>query len=243
MAVVMLSTKAFAGDPTGTGNAATNNGSTTSNVAVTDNIDNSQSILSYHHGSSGGSSAIEGKNVIYAGVGFLSLTGLIASVYTTAGYTVTHIPNISLGYERGLSEHWGVGAVFSYSSLSFTLNDQTGDPFFNNGNPYTYSDKLTLTGISFALTGAYHFHASEKVDPYLGIGLGYQSLSVTWSTTDPNAALDGNAQLSTISGAGLLFQTEFGCRFYFTDNIGAWADFGWHGVLGSLFNIGLTAKF
>lgn len=237
--LVFVSVQAFAGDPTGSAVS----GNASNSILSVNNTNSTQSLLSYHHGGGGGDDGIEGKNMVYGGVGFLSLTGLMASVYTSAGYSVSHIPNIDLGYERGVSEHWGVGAIFSYSSLNFNLDNQTGDPYYNGGNAYTYSDKLSVSTISFGATFNYHFRASDKVDPYYGIGLGYQSISASWTTTDPNTAIDGNIEPGAIKGAGFMFQTYFGCRFYFTNNIGAWVDFGWHGLTGSLLNLGIVAKF
>ena len=214
--------------------------STTSTSSNEENIDNVNSILSYHHGSSSGSGAINGKNIVYLGVGFISLTGIFTTVWTAAGYSASSIPPIVLAYERGLSDHFGVGARLSYSATTLTLG--TGqDPFYNNGNPYT--DKVTYTGFMFVATFAYHFGDNEKVDPYLMGALGYTSLSEKFTTTDTQAPGDGNVSLSTGTLGGFTFGGVFGCRFYFTNNIGAWLDFGYMGYGAALFNLGLSLKF
>jgi hypothetical protein len=235
-----------------------------STTANDENIDNTQSLLSYHHGSSGsGESAINNKNVVYVGIGFISILGALASVLSfgtgiggASGTTVSSIPAITVAYERGLSEHWGVGAMFCYQSISVNSTgtiDNTSQGFGpyngyeypnNQGQSYSYTDKLTLTGISFGATGAYHFTASEKVDPYIALALGYTSIGFSYSNNDPNAQYDGNSSTAPpITFGGFTFGAYVGLRVYFTNNIGAWADFGYFGVGSAVFNFGLAFKF
>jgi hypothetical protein len=219
-------------------------------ATTADATDNSESMLSVDGGHRGGSSsggAVEGKNIVYAGVGFVGGLALIGTLYTAEGYSATSTPTITVAYERGLSAHWGVGLVFNYSSV--TLNstgsiDNTGDYYPNNqGQVYSYTNKYTLTGMAFGLTGAYHFVVSDKCDPYIGAALGYTSIANNYTTNDPNAAYDNGNGTLAIAGSGVLFGGFLGIRYYFTDNIGAWASIGYLGYGGSLLNIGLAAKF
>jgi len=224
-------------------------------TAAPDATDNSQSMLATDGGHHGGSSSdgITGKNIIYAGVGFVGGLALIGTLYTAEGYTASSVPTISIAYERGLSAHWGVGILFNYSSVTLNASgtvDNTGDgglpPYpYNPGQDYSYTDKYTLTGMAFGLTGAYHFTvSSDKIDPYIGAALGYTSIGNKFTSNDPNAAYgDGNYTDLAITGSGALFGGFLGIRFYFTDNIGAWADIGYLGYGGSLINVGLQAKF
>jgi|GEM_PF-427109 hypothetical protein len=219
----------------------------TNSVLGTDSPDDITATDGYHRGGGGGSGdGITGKNIIYAGVGFVGGLQLIGSLYTAEGYSASSTPTITVAYERGLSQHWGVGFIFDYSSV--TLNstgtvDNSG-PYYPNAPyaVYSYTNSDKLTGIAFGATGAYHFTASEKVDPYIGIALGYTSVGFSYTTNDPNAQYDGNTEIS-ISGTGVMFGGFLGIRIYFTDHIGAWADIGYLGYGGSLLNLGLAAKF
>jgi hypothetical protein len=250
LAIVMLSTKAFAGDPTS--NGTTTKGDNTTTVAVThntDNTDNSSSILSYHHGGGSSGGAFEGKNIIGAGVGFLGGIHFLVSIYTIAGYTVSGPPTICLYYERGLSQHWGVGFIFNYSSATLTAGSQQGGGYidYSTGKyiaPYTYTDKYTITGLGFGVTGAYHFTASDKFDPYIGLALGYTSIKFKATSDDPyyGTASDPNFYI-TLQAGGVLYGGFLGARFYFTNNIGAWASLGYLGWGGALINAGLAFKF
>jgi hypothetical protein len=251
-----------------TGVTANSSANAESNAILSDNtanvngIDNTNSILSYHHGSSSSSSGnggIDGKNVVFVGVGFVSLVGLFASTLsfaanaaTAAGGTnvpkISSIPAIDLGYERGVG-HFGVGLRFTYQEVSASsagsyIYDGSQGPNGTNGETVNYTDKATITGIAFMATGAYHFGDNPKVDPYLGLAFGYTSLSLGYSTSgDPNASTDGNSTAPVFGIGGVSFGGDVGVRLFFTDNIGAWIDLGYWGYGGAIFNLGLAFKF
>lgn len=215
----------------------------------TDNAQNLQSTDGGYHRSSGGD-GIAGKNIVYAGVGFVGGLALLGTLYTAEGYTASSVPTISVAYERGLSEHWGVGFTFNYSSVTLnssgTIDNTFGDQGSANvGEVYSYTNKFSITGMGFGVTGAYHFTvSSDKFDPYVGAALGYTSIAFKYTTNDPNSATDGNATGGiALAGSGALFGGFLGARYYFTDNIGLWADIGYLGYGGSLINVGLVAKF
>jgi hypothetical protein len=230
------------------------------NVSAADNTnitDNTQGILatdSYHHGGGGGGDgAVDGKNIVYIGVGFVSILGALGSLLSFGSSlagptapTVTTIPAIDLAYERGLSEHWGVGVRLTYQSVTVSTTGTIDDGPWPNSpyNNYSYTDKLVLSGIAAVATGSYHFHASDKVDPYIGLALGYTSIGISYSNNDPNAAYDGNTDVApTLNFGGFTFGGFGGLRVYFTNNIGAWLDLGYIGVGSAVFNFGLAAKF
>jgi|GEM_PF-2923082 len=229
---------------TSTANAEDNAilGDNTTNV---NGIDNTQSILSYHHGSSSGGDGdgIKGKNIISLSISFVSISSILVSSFTAAGYSVSSVPPLTLSYQRGLSERLGFGVQFAYTSFSLTENNVEGDPFFNNGVPYTYNDKETISAIGFGLQGTYDFVTDGKILPYFEYGFGYEIFSASFSTTDPNVSSDNNVPPGSISGGLPWINFAVGSRFFFTDNIGAFAEFGWHGLVGGIIEVGLTAKF
>lgn len=183
------------------------------------------------------------KNIIYTGAGFVSLIGIISTVFSSAGYTSTHIPTITLAYEHGVSKHWAIGVLFDYSSTSWSLENQPGDTSYSGGKFYDYSNSATFTGMAAALTTTYHFITSnEKIDPYIGAAVGYTSIKFDWTTTDKFSPDDGNIPLKILA-SGVLFGGYVGARFYVSDHLGFWTNIGYLGASGAVLNIGLALKF
>jgi hypothetical protein len=210
------------------------------------NVSNAQ--LSIGIGIEGdGSGCIGGHNIVYGGLGFLGGLQFIGWQYTPQGYTSNASPSIKIGYERGLSDNFGLGVIFGSSSASMSYNGTIANTSFppqypnNIGQEYNYTNSYTFKGISFAVTGAYHFTVKENVDPYILVALGYASVNTTVTTNDPNTDYDNSELL--IKGSGPIYGLYFGMRVFFTDNIGAWGEVGYLGYGGSILNIGLTGKF
>ena len=123
---------------------------------------------------------------------------------------------IGLGYEYGMSEKIGLGAYVGYASQSYSV------PFFGD---------YKVTNILVGVKGNYHFFQSDKIDAYGGLLLGYDVASSKWTTANTIA-------IPTTYG-GIVFGGSVGARYYFTDNIAAFAELGYG--LGYL-NAGLAYK-
>lgn len=96
----------------------------------------------------------------------------------------------------------GIGAGFTYSTGSLSLPpigaslDYSVDERLSVGGIITYASsnfdyglgKYTLNYITIGARGMYHFTGTEKLDPYVGIFLGYTIWSTTWkgSGNDPD---------------------------------------------------------
>lgn len=251
MSLLFLSSVAFAGNPVNhlaTSNADSILTDTDSKIISTQGFlpgDNDRvKVLSDKNVKKNqGKGGVHRQNIIYAGAGFISLFGIITTVYTEAGYTQSGIPTITLAYEHGVSRHWGVGILFDYASTSLALLNAPGNPANGNGNPYSYSNMVNLTAYAGAITTSYHLAPKNlKIDPYIGAALGYTSISFTFTTTDPYASTDGNTALA-IKGSDILFGGFVGIRLYLSNTIGLWTNIGYMGASSSLINVGLAAKF
>ncbi len=220
--------------------------SVSGNSDISDNLDD-MAPPPHHSGGSGDDGDLKGKNIISAGVGFLSLTSLMASAYTTAGYSGSSVLPITIQYERGLSSNFTFGLAFVYSSVTMNLNGSTDNTagFYphNIGQVYNWTDKLSLSGMEIAVTGDYYFVTSGVFQPYLGFRIGYEPITFGWSTNDPNTTWDGNVAAGSIAGGLPCWGIYFGTKIWFSNNFGAWVDGGWHGLFGAIFNLGLAAKF
>jgi len=80
---------------------------------------------------------------------------------------------------------------------------------------------------------AFHFAVSRAVDPYFAVSGGFRIESFSTETDDPDYDVG-------IAGVGPAVRFALGTRFFFTPNIGAFAELGVFG--GGLFHVGLSAK-
>ena len=129
--------------------------------------------------------------------------------------TVT-LPPVSISYEKAVTDNISVGGILGYSSSKYN--------FYTDGDyKYTY--------LLIAARGNYHFATSEKLDPYAGLSLGYNIVSVS-------APSGQNSYKS--KGSALLFGAQIGANYYFSPNLGAFAELG-YGI--GILTIGLSAKF
>lgn len=140
----------------------------------------------------------------------------LGSTLSGSGINST-LPPIGLSFEYGFTEKISAGAYVGYSSASQDL----GFGFKAN---YTY----TIVGAR----GSYHFATSDKLDPYFGATLGY---NVATATIEPASSL-----LTVASASAVLYSLHLGSRYYFTDNIGAFAELG-YGI--AYLQLGVAVKF
>lgn len=176
----------------------------------------------------------EGGSQVNLGVGFITN---FVTIPSGTGYTTHSIPPISASYEYGITDKISVGGYLGYTSTgwdyTYTTNDLTkaGFPKVDATSTTTYSYTI------FGVRGSYHFATSDKLDPYAGAMLGYNVASVSWTTNDPNT---GGINIAPVAASAVAFSAHLGARYFFTDNIGAFAEIG-YGV--AIANLGLTLKF
>lgn len=170
--------------------------------------------------SSGGPGYHVGTNVASVGIGLGS---------SLAGYTYgSQTPAISLQYERGL---WNagpgvisLGAYLGFKGYSYNYNDF--------GYPYSEKWNYTIVGIR----GAYHFTGikTKNFDLYAGIMLADNILKYSFTYNGGPGTAPGSY------GSSTGFSLFVGGRFYFTNNIGAFAELG-YGI--SYLTLGVCLKF
>ena len=123
---------------------------------------------------------------------------------------------IGLGFEYGVSEKIGIGGYAGYATQNYG---------FGFGADYK------VTSILVGAKGNYHFFQSDSIDAYGGLLLGYNIAKASWS--------DSNSDPIPVSYGGVVFGGSIGARYYFTENIAAFAELGYG--LGYL-NAGLAYK-
>ncbi len=96
---------------------------------------------------------------------------------------------------------------------------------------YNYTD------IIIAAQGNYHIAlANKKLDPYIGLILGYDINS--WKYDGPYSEY-----LTSTTGGGVIFGLSLGGRYWFSPSMAVNARFGTGSNLGSTLDLGLDFKF
>lgn len=134
-------------------------------------------------------------------------------------------PALSVSVERGIIPLGpgvlGVGVFAGYQGASYDLGG---------------GDKWKFTDVIVTVRGAFHYPVLPQFDAYGGLGLGVRRLSSSWSGSATSIYnLSGNTS-STDVASGLFV----GGRYFFTSNIGAFAELGYD---QTYLKAGLTAKF
>ncbi|MFI5172022.1 MAG: outer membrane beta-barrel protein [Chitinophagales bacterium] len=174
----------------------------------------------------------EGNMVFSIGYGFPNLVGAIFNAYETFdGYNSSSLGPIFIKGEYAVNDHIGVGLAIGYSSTTVEWNY---DDFDAQGDPVVYTSSWKYSSLGILARVNWHFGDSDVFDPYFGVGMGYRTGNYTFDSTDPDALED---QLSTLVPFG--FETTVGARYFFTDNIGAYAELGF---AKAPFQIGLAIK-
>lgn len=166
-------------------------------------------------------SFFKGTNIVGAGVG---LGGSFGS-FSYGSQT----PGISVQYERGVWEVGGPGVI----SLGGYLGVK-GYKYSGGSGSFHYSQKWNYTIVG--VRSAYHYNGinNEKFDVFGGLMLSYNILNYKYEDNGGGGSLNTG---SYGSGAGIT--AYVGGRYFFTQNIGVFAEAG-YGV--SYLTLGIALK-
>jgi hypothetical protein len=161
---------------------------------------------------------IEGSKVfINAGVGY----GLLP-------YKMS-LPPISASVEYGLAKiPLSFGVYFGITGYDEELSAYS-------------SYKGTMTG--FGARASYHFNFLKNLDPYASLTLGWLVYSQEVKATVPGVPGYTEDRTATAENdlSTFFYGFNVGARYFFTKNIGAYAELGYSAV--SVVNAGLSLKF
>jgi len=166
-----------------------------------------------------------GTSAINLGIGFGTAVGYVGGASSGIG--------ISGSYEYGVAVlgpgKVGLGVIINYQGASYSSTDGVGDNY-----------KETWNTTYFGVRGIYHpdFCNGKNYDVYAGIQLGYVHYGYSETVSGPNSGYFQNSSGGLSSGVwpGIVV----GGRYYFTDNIGAFAEIGYD---IDYLKIGLAFKF
>lgn len=159
----------------------------------------------------------KGTNMLSAGIGLGSSLG--------GGSYGSQTPALSLNYERGVWDIGGPGVI--------SLGGYAGIKTFNYSGPdYTEKWGYTIIGVR----SAYHYNGlkSDKFDVYGGVMISYDILNYSYKSTDGYNRTGGNY------GSTAAFTLYVGGRYFFSNNIAAFAELGFG---ASYLTLGVAFKF
>jgi outer membrane protein W len=176
----------------------------------------------------------EGKTFVNVGIGGPYFPVLVAEAVLVGSdhITTSTIYPIYVKGEIALSENMGVGLNLAYAAVDAQGSHQNSTSSSISTN---YIDKVSYKTASALVRFNYHFVKNNKLDPYLGMGFGYRWGQWTNSSTDPSYSFTKSKTYFPF-GADL----TFGCRYMFSDMIGAYAEIG---IAKSPFQFGATIRF
>jgi hypothetical protein len=174
----------------------------------------------------------EGSFVMDAYYGLITLAGpLLRLIGAASGAKTSFLGPVGLRAEYMVSNVVGVGGDLQFSRYSLSWTETIYDLYGLSATTYSY--KINWTRIRAMARVAFHFAVSRVVDPYFAVSGGLRIESFSVETNDPDYDVG-------IAGVGPAVRLALGTRFFFTPNIGAFAELGVFG--GGPFHFGLSAK-
>lgn len=136
--------------------------------------------------------------------------------------------------EYMLADKFGMGIDFIYNSISGTYSI---DSLNLDQTVYqTYDAKLAMQRYRIQLRMNYHFITNDKLDAYVGFGVGTNTRRFVYSTDMPNAGdYSESGSLLKVSA-----RIALGMRYYFTNNLGFNTELG---IGGPMLSIGASFRF
>lgn len=172
----------------------------------------------------------KGNIVITGGFGVPNFNRIaIRTIYKAYGPTnetkVTGIGPIIFKAEYGIIKFkWGhsVGAGFVIGYNSTKIDFKYKYNYYYTSGLITYNQIDYYKTLTIGARGVYHFYTKEKIDCYANIALGFNVNLVNQTTNDPNGI-----QYASASRPNVYEAFTVGVRYYFTKNIGVYAEAGW----------------
>lgn len=126
-------------------------------------------------------------------------------------------------YEIAIEDKLGFGVNFAYMKNTLKFKDE-------NSLNQEYNAELTCETMSFLARVNYHIGHNERIDPYVGLGVGVRNLKWLYDDDDPSGNTEQNGEnLDYLNFSGHFpvgFDLTFGMRFYPTSFMGIYIETG-----------------
>jgi outer membrane protein W len=137
-------------------------------------------------------------------------------------------------YEHTINPFIGVGLNISYIAATI---DYDFKETYTTDSVTLLSANMNYKSVSYLLRFNFHPLKENRIDPYLGFGIGYRDSKLSISTNDP---LTKNHDLGIRLPFKFGFEATIGSNFMFSNNIGAYIEIG---LSKAVLQFGFTAKF
>ncbi len=169
----------------------------------------------------------QGKTIISVGYGFGNLNRALFKTYESqGGYNYKGFGPIAGKFEYAVSDKIGIG---------LSVNHINADVKYNSSSN-TETDQIAWNNTSVLGRLNIHFSKSEKFDIFWGAGLGYRFGKWKFTYADNSNNIDES--IPNVLPFG--FETTFGVRYFFIENLGVYSEIG---IAKAPLQFGLSAKF
>ena len=152
------------------------------------------------------------ENALQIGFGIPNrLESFVPNYQTSTGESINYSLVYSFSYDRGISDHWSIGAFIAYSTATWTESDYA---LYVNSY-FLISTTHTLTALIGSGRVRYHFSFDMPVDFYIGASLGIINLSESI-----NGASDPDPFKS------FFYDLHAGGKYYLNKHVGIFGEIG-----------------
>jgi len=181
-------------------------------------------------GSTSTSLTRKGANNISIGIGAGNISQDFlresVNISNTATASFQAIGPLFFKYENMVDDKIGFGLNVAYMKNTIDFVQSSTN---SNGQDYTYNADLSCATFSVLARFNYHFMDHDKIDPYIGLGVGYRNVNWSYSDNDQfgnSASNEANIALSSLPSSPFGADMTFGVRFLPHPNIGIYMEAG-----------------
>jgi outer membrane protein W len=178
----------------------------------------------------------EGTHTVSLGYGLGTLMGAIGNTFNVFDdVNYSQFGPLYFKYEYAISDNIGLGVNFAYATNTWSYF--YNEPIDMDGNVIDRRHTETVDRVTYSVLARMNFHMGDSptFDPYIGLGLGYRDAIWTTSTTGGRGS---GVNLKGLVPLG--FELTIGARYFFTQNIGLFAEVG---AAKSVLQGGLAFRF
>lgn len=160
---------------------------------------------------------------ISAGLGFGSLFLNNSIGQYTANESLRNTGPFYAKIENAVSDRLGFGVNIAYSNVKYTRNYIN---YLYQGNETIQivdPEEVDINLVAILARINWHYGSNKKLDPYMGIGMGYRNISYRYIK---RSKYNTNDDFKNLNIVPLGFEFTIGTRFMFSEKWGGFAEFG-----------------
>jgi outer membrane protein W len=160
---------------------------------------------------------------ISAGLGFGSLFLNNSIGQYTANESLRNTGPFYAKIENAVSDRLGFGVNIAYSNVKYTRNYIN---YLYQGNETIQivdPEEVDINLVAILARINWHYGSNKKLDPYMGVGMGYRNISYRYIK---RSKYNTNDDFKNLNIVPLGFEFTIGARFLFNESWGGFTEFG-----------------